>query len=171
MESTVKSTLKRRDACFLLCMAIAGGVIAFVTSAPLYVRISSALFLLIAPVFFYALLFPERCMSGVRMRNDGFDFHASLRAPQFVRFADIRLIEAISSGGGPQGDDVPFVIHSIVGKVLVQESDLFQTRLFERLKELPGFDSDAYVRAANYDLKGLEIIFGKRFVVYEQRTA
>jgi len=122
-------------------------------------------------LFLLAALAPKLFLLGAAVAEDGFELRRPLRMPKFVPFASIGRIEAFCRGDGEFGDEVHFVIHSRAGKVFVQEEVLHRSRLRGVLAALPGFDGDTLAKAARYEPSGLDLVFGKRFTVYENPAA
>ena len=124
-----------------------------------------------ALLFMLAALVPGKFLAGVALCENAFEFRAPLRTPKLIPFTSIRRIEAISRGDGSYGEAVHFLIYANAGKVLVKEDVLVRSGLLQFLVSLPSFDRDAYCNAGKYQPRGLDLLFGKRFTVYENKQA
>jgi hypothetical protein len=167
---TVSRTARGRIwSAFVAFLAFASGVVFF------FVPVVGWLLLLFCVsfglLFFLAALVPGKFLLGVALSENGFEFRAPLRTPKFIPFSSIRRIEAFCRGDGETGDAVHLMIYSHAGKVLVKEDVLYRSGLFEALKAQLAFDQDAYRNAAKYVPRGLDLIFGRRFTVYENMQA
>jgi len=125
----------------------------------------------LAILFLLAALEPNLFLMGVALLEDGFEFRAPLRAPKLIPFTSIQRIEAFCRGDGDRGDDVHFLVHTNAGKVFVREDVLYRSGLLKVLKSLPPFSQDAYRSALNYEPRGLDFLFGRRFTIYENMKA
>ena len=54
-------------------------------------------------------------------------------------------------------------------KVFVKDDILHRSGLHKVLVSLPAFDRDAYRDAVKYEPHGLDLLFGRRFTVYENK--
>lgn len=169
--STIEPTIKRKDAAIGAIFSLLISLVVFIPFSLIWIYFCSAFFLVLFVIFTCALVFPSRFRRGISIIDGGFIYFSPIGGAQSILFADIQKIEAISRGDGGQGGDVPFLIHSSTGKVLVLEGDLLRTDLLKKLEALAGFDEAAYSQALGHEPKWLDLIFGKRFDVYENRTA
>jgi hypothetical protein len=88
--------------------------------------------------------------------------------PKRIAYSGIHRIEAVCRGDGDSGDDVHMLIRSSSGNALVTWHMRGGLTLFDKLAALPGFDHDKWSRAGAYAPAGKDLIFGKKFVVYER---
>lgn len=124
-----------------------------------------------AVLFLLTALLPGRFLTGIALSERGFEFRAPLRTPRLIPFTSIRRIEAFCRGDGEYGEAVHFLIHANAGKVLVTEDVLIRSGLHDILVSLPAFDRDALRDAAKYEPRGLDLLFGRRFTIYESTQA
>ena len=165
-QSTVEPIIKRSEAGLFAALFLAASVfLPHVPGSGLLKYPGAALGLLCGLAFFISALCPARAQRGVVLVDGGFEHFAGLHGKRLVHFADIERIIAVQSGGGAEGDEVLLEIFCGNTKVLLGERDLFGTDLHRILFELPGFGREQYSDAANYRLKGLENLRGKRFNV------
>ena len=167
---TVSRTARGRIwSAFVSVLAFASGVVFFFVPA-----VGWLLFLFCISfglLFLLAALVPGKFLLGVALSENGFEFRAPLRTPKFIPFTSIRRIEAFCRGDGDTGEAVHFLIYSHAGKVLVKEDVLYRSGLFKALKSQLAFDRDAYRDAAKYEPRRLDLIFGRRFTIYENKQA
>lgn len=150
-------------------MSIAFGVFPFVISTPIYVRISAGFFLFAAPIFLFAIIFPKKCLRGIRMFDDGFEYCLQFSTAKIMRFEDITFIEAVGFEAPETGEkDFLLWIYTSCQKVSVVERDLYRTGLLDKLEKFPGFNQSAISAAVNFQPKWRDRFNKKRFVVFSR---
>lgn len=80
-----------------------------------------------------------------------------------VGWADLQKVEVVTTGDGPFGPDVFWVLHGTDGGCAVPQGATGDSQLLERLQALPGFDNKALIEA-------MSCTSDRRFLCW-QRTA
>jgi hypothetical protein len=168
-QSTAKPVIPRREALIFLVSSLAITLFIISTPLPALAKYSGAVLGWLGVVLFGVAAFnPARCLIGVRLFDGGFEQFRGLRGRKTILYADIEQIVAIQTGNGGYGDEVLLEISNSDVIVQLGEHDLFGTDLHNILFVLPGFQREQYAEAANYQLKWLEQLEFKRFIIFEK---
>ena len=167
-NTTIESTVNRKHAWIIVFATVFfGGIFLTQPRLALFHYLILAICVLFFLVFFSALVFPKRFRRGVRLFEGGFEYISPIGGSRTIHFNDIIQIIALCRGEGDTGDCVPLQIQTRTQKVLIPEYDLYATKLIDRLKLIQGFDTEVYFDSIKYEVSGLELIFGKKYTVYE----
>lgn len=162
-----------RRACLLGALFCLATTFFLLNTSPFsWFRLAGAIASLLAGVMFgIDALVPDRCYTGVELFEGGFFHFAGVWGKRRIEFTDIDRILAVQTGGGDMGDEVLLEVVCGATKATLREWDYFGTDLHRILFALPGFQQEQYYLAANCELKGLEHLRFKRFVVFDRRAA
>lgn len=142
----------RKDAYTFLIGSILFLVLLFVDKQRLglgHVGTACAVIFLCLGVLLGALnLLPEHFwIYGIELKQDGFVFREQLRKTKFIRYSSIHRIVVTSmiDGGGESSCTVR--VMSTDGNARLEENLLYGTNMLNELKQLPGFDLDAWSKS------------------------
>lgn len=171
-QSTVELIMSRRTALLFALCCLATAFFLFYSVPSIWFRLAGAIASLLAGVMFgISALLPDRSCTGVELFDGGFHHFAGVWGKQTIRYVDIDRIVAVQTGGGDMGEEVLLEVYCGAVKAALREWDYFGTDLHRILFALPGFQQEQYGLAANYQLKGLEHLRFKRFVVFDRQAA
>jgi hypothetical protein len=120
-------------------------------------------------LFLIAAIAPDRFLLGVAPSVDGFELRRPLRSPRVIHFDEIQRIDAIAGGDGDRGDEISWRVHTRSGKVVLTQHMLHRSRLFDLLTAQLAIDRAALAAAGRHEPRGLELLWGRTFTIYEKR--
>lgn len=110
--------------------------------------VCTVIFLCIGVLLGALNLLPEHFwVYGIELKQDGFVFHEQLRRTKFIRYCAIHRIVVTSmiDGGGESSCTVR--VMSTDGNARLEENLLYSTDVLSELKQLPGFNLDAWSKS------------------------
>jgi hypothetical protein len=117
-----------------------------------------------------AALAPRWFLIGVAVQEHGFEYRRPLRRPKTIPYSSINRIDAVRAGDGETGEEVRLVIYSDAGKATVTPDMLYPLRLVKVLESRLALDLDALRNALRYEPRGMDLLVGTRFLIYEKRA-
>ena len=88
--------------------------------------------------------------------------HFPWRRTRAIPLAAVSRLVGVASGSGSHGNGVDFRVHWNGQSILLDEDLLFESGLYAKLRNLPGFDEAAYQNACQCRPRGLELLTGGR---------
>lgn len=127
--------------------------------------------LAISGVLLISILFPVLFLKGIRHVPGGFELRLPLRRPARIQYDAITRIDAVVVRDSEWGFAcVDLIISTARRRVRISESLLRESSLIPELKQLPGFDAEAYEIAEHYEPFGWTAAYPKRFRVLSRAT-
>ena len=120
---------------------------------------------LVAAVFLLGILAPGKFKRGVCVSEDGFEVWRPLRRAIVIRYSDVVSVTAVARGDGDTNDDLIFRIGTRPATVSLEDADLFNTSVFDALRQIPGFSEASYAAARSHRATLLQALFGQRFTL------